>query len=213
VAAAVAVVALVAGLMAVALPARAQQEPYSGGTPGGESEAQLVMALSVGSGPPGSNVVVEATGFKNNGDTATITFGGTVVKTSTASTSTSTGLAVVRPAALLALADAVLPGRLTALRGQASTKPSIRETIQVPNVGAGTYDVCVSAANAQTACAPFRVTSETRVLGVQFSRGDSGGGVRGLARTGFMLLPFLLLAVILILVGRYLVAKSRARRV
>jgi hypothetical protein len=184
-----------AGLLVLAAPAPAQtcgpSDPYSGGNPNCEQQAQLTIQLSLQSGAPGTSFVVDASGFKD-GDTATITFGGTVIATSTAS-SGGTGLAVFRPTAIL---------------GQAA-KASIHETVKVPDVAVGTYDVCVAAPNAQSACAPFHVTPGTVVAGVSFTR----GGGDSLAKTGLMLLPFLVLAVILILGGRYLVAKSRARRV
>jgi hypothetical protein len=172
------VLALVLGLVATTVvfagAASAQTcgpaDPYSGGTPNCGQQGQLTIELSVGSGEPGTTVVVDASGFKQ-GDLATITFGGDVVATVTVSGA------------------------------------SIHQPITVPNVAAGTYDVCVSAPNAQSACAPFRVTPGTVVAGVSFTR----GGGDSLAQTGFKLLPFLLLAVILILGGRYLVAKGRAR--
>jgi len=193
------VLALTVGLLAAAAvaaaPAPAQTcgpaDPYSGGNPSCEQQAQLTIQLSAGSGEPGSTVVVDASGFKQ-GDTATITFGGTVVATTNAS-SGSAGLAVFRPTRIL---------------GQ-SASASIHQPITVPGLATGTYDVCVSAPNAQGACAPFRITPGAEVLGVTFTR----GGEDSLAKTGLVLLPFLVLAVILIVGGRYLVAKGRARRV
>jgi hypothetical protein len=175
------VVAAAAGLVVLAAPAPAQtcgpSDPYSGGNPNCEQQAQLTIELSAQSGPPGASFNVHASGFRS-GDHASISFGGTEVAAATAS------------------------------RGDTGRPATVDQTVQVPDVAAATYDVCVSAPNAQSACAPFHVTAGTVVAGVSFTRG--GGG--SLAKTGLMLLPFLILAVILILGGRYLVAKSRGRR-
>lgn len=184
-----AILAAVAAGFVLAAPAPAQtcgpSDPYSGGNPNCEQQAQLTIQLSLQSGAPGTSFVVDASGFKD-GDTATISFGGTAIATATASPDGAFHAAAVQ-----------------------GSKASIHETVRVPEVQAATYDVCVSAPDAQSACAPFHVTPGTVVAGVSFTRG--GGG--SLAKTGLMLLPFLVLAVILILGGRYLVAKSRARRV
>ena len=197
-------------LVVVSGPARAQQdcnpapeEPYSGGRPPCEEPNDITLTLSLSAGPAGTPVDVKASGY-DVGDRVSVSFAGQVLVTATATSDGGSGVtAAIQPARLLGLA-------------QAAPRGAISETIVVPNVAPATYDVCVAAEGAKTACSPFRVTS-TAVAGVSFSRDTGGasvlGRVGGLARTGWPFLPFLLLAVILIVLGRYLMAKSRSRRV
>lgn len=184
-------------------------DPYSGGNPHCDEQNRLTIELSLESGPPGSTFVVDASGFEP-GDTATITFGGVVVRTSTATPKTALG------SGRLAVIGAFLPVQLPFLRGQTTGGASISERVTVPDVAPGPYDVCVSADGAGTACDTFRVTPGTSVGGASFTRpagnGTGGTSVSGLARTGLALLPFLVLAVILVVLGRYLVSKSRESR-
>lgn len=173
-------------------PAQAQEacnpgpsEPYSGGQPPCTEQNKITIDLSVDEGGVGAGVEVLAQGF-SVGDSVSVTFGGQPAATATATPSSDPAF---------------------------SGKGAIRAPITVPSVAAGTYDVCVSAPNAETACAPFRVTEAVRVLGVNFSRDTAGGagGAGGFARTGITLLAYLIAAVILILIGRFLVAKTRSR--
>lgn len=187
-------VASVAALGLLTAPAHAQEacnpgpsEPYSGGQPPCTEQNRITIDLSVDEGGVGASVEVLAQGF-SVGDPVNVTFGGQPAATATATPSSDPAF---------------------------SGKGAIREPITVPSVAAGTYDVCASAPNAETACAPFRVIESARVLGVRFSRDDTGGigGGRGLANTGITLLAYLIAAVILILIGRFLVAKTRSRGV
>lgn len=211
------VFALLVTFVGATLPAHAQQDcdnpsdPYSGGNPNCEEQDRLTIELSLNSGPPGTTFIVDASGF-DVGETATITFGGIVVRTATA---TPSGTAL--GAGPLAVVGVSLPVQLPFLRGQATGGASISERVTAPDVAPGPYDVCVSAEGAGTACDTFRVTPATSVGGVNFTRGgdanaSSGTSVRGLARTGFGVLAFVVFAVMLIVLGRYLVSKTRRTR-
>ena len=180
------------GLLTTTPPAHAQEtcnpgpsEPYSGGQPPCVLANQITLDVSPDEGNCSSLAEVSAKGF-TVGDPVSIGFGGQQVATATATPSDDPAF---------------------------SGKGAIREDISVPCVEAGTYDVCVSAPNAQTACSAFRVNETARVLGVRFSNDGAGGagGAGGFARTGITLLAYLIAAVILILIGRFLVAKTRSR--
>ena len=190
-------------------------DPYTGGNPNCSNRQRPDLNLSLDFGPPGSDLRVQASGFEPL-STVAITFGGQVVRTATAqpqggATAAGTSrLAVLRPDRLLAAVGLI--------RAQSASNGAIDETIQVPDVRPGLYDVCVSSEETETACGTFRVTAKTSVAGVTFSRGGDGDdGVRVLgrtfARTGFGITLLLILGVGFLLVGRSLRAASRRRRV
>jgi hypothetical protein len=166
------------------------------------------MSLSLTFGPPGSDVEVVASGF-TPGTPVGILFGGQEVRTATAKPGTGTalgasGLAVLRPERLLAAVGLA----------QADAVGGIEETIKVPDVSPGMYDVCVSSRETETVCAAFRVTERASVAGVSFSRGDDGVRVLGrtFARTGASIALLVALAVGFLLLGRSLRAAGRRRR-
>ena len=123
-------------------------------------------------------------------------------------------LAALQPTRLLA----ALRGSTVRAQADDATTGGINETITVPDVRPGLYDVCVQSSGNETACGTFRVTAKTVVGGVSFSRGgDEGIGTRVLgrvfARTGVGIVTLLLLGVSLVLLGRYILGKTRPRRV
>jgi hypothetical protein len=94
----------------------------------------------------------------------------------------------------------------------------INDVFTVPDVHPGKYDICASTPGYPPGCDTFTVTVKGSVLGEQILAQDGTGGSvnanRGgtagaLARTGFELLLFVLLAVCLLAMGRFLVVASR----
>ncbi|MEY2477465.1 MAG: hypothetical protein QOG87_2780 [Actinomycetota bacterium] len=197
-------------------------DPYSGGLPPCEDLRQTTISLSLTFGPPGTLFQVKAEGFEP-GSPVDITFGGEVVRTTVAQPKGSSGTALGARGGALAVAAPIrllaMLGARTHLVAQADpTVGAIDETVAVPDVSPGTYDVCVVSPGSETACGAFRVTPKTSVLGVSFTRGGSGGGGasvsvlgRTFSRTGLAILPWVALGVILIVGGRYLVVRSRTR--
>jgi hypothetical protein len=175
------------------------------------------MSMSLTFGPPGSDLRIKASGF-DVGQAVDIYFGALLMRTAHATPDTGTALGI--PSGLAALRPDVLLGRVFGgARPQAATVGAIDETLAVPDVSPGLYDVCVASDGNETACGTFRVTAKPSVLGVQFSRGTSGGsgGVqvlgRTFARTGINVAILAFAGVSLILLGRSLRAGSRRRRV
>ena len=194
-----------------------QEDPYGGGE---QCPREITIDIDLDFGPPGTRIRVRAYGF-NAGDTVTLTFDGVIMYQGPAQPGTGQTALGQAPLATAGL------NLLRGIFGQADEAGGIDQTITVPNKPPATYPVCVSGSGAQ-ACAGFRITPVTDVQGRQFERGDtaSGGSTasggtsgtrvlgRTFARTGVAIATLVLLAVILILVGRYLrVASRRHRRV
>jgi hypothetical protein len=195
---------VVAGAAALAPGALAQSDPYSGGTPTPPAPGPaLRLDLSVNSGPPGQRVEVKACCVPA-GQQITVSFNGTTVISDAAAA--GVGVALGRPSRpLLAVVGLARPAIHTA----AAAGAGIDSFFVVPMVSPGPYDVCAATAGATPVCASFVVTGSGAVLGNQVTRGDDGGSA--LARTGFRILLFLLVAVGLLLLGRFLVKASQQR--
>ena len=208
-----------------ATPAKAQADcpppdPYSGEQ---QCPRKITLVLDLQFGPAGTRLRIRAHGF-NAGDPVSGTFNGTVVFQTNATPGTgqvalggqpsfaAAGLGAIR--SLFAQADDGLGG--------------VDQTITVPNLPPATYPVCVSGSGAQ-ACGEFRITPGTAVLGSSTSRDSDGSTINGtasggttssgtkvlgqsFARTGIAVATLLLLAVSLIVAGRYLRVASRRRR-
>ena len=205
--------------VASAAPASAQtcqEDPYGGGE---QCPRQITLVIDLEFGPAGTRLRIRAYGF-NPGDAVTLTFDGVIVYQGTAQPGTGQTALGQQPLATAGL------NMLRSLLGQADEAGGIDQTITVPDKPPATYPVCVSGSGAQ-ACGSFRITAATEVLGNQFERGGttaSGGSTasggtsgtrvlgRTFARTGVAIATLVLLAVILILVGRYLLVASRRRR-
>lgn len=210
---AAAVVAVPLGFLG--LPAGAQAncpppDPYSGNQ---QCPRNITLSLSIDAGPVGARIRIRAHGFRA-GDQVTGTFNGVVQFTVAAQPGVGqTAMPAKEPLATAGLAA------LRNLLGQTDNSVGgIDQVMTVPDVALGSYPVCVSGSGAQ-ACATFRVTAAETVLGTSVSRGPASGGSGGtevlgqsFARTGIAVLTLLILAVSLIVVGRFLRAASRRRR-
>jgi hypothetical protein len=192
-------------------------DPYSGGEANCQENRDVQLNVEIRFGPPGSLIRIRATGFVL-GARVDITFGGELLRRTTAGQQQQgqqglgrSRLATVRPDRLVA---AIL-GRTT-VRPQ-SAVGSIDETVAVPKVAPGVYDLCVISPGSKTTCVPFRVTAETSVLGSNQTRetqGTQGTKVLGVqfARTGLMLVPLVLAALAAIVIGLRLRSHGRRRR-
>ena len=172
--------------------------------------ASPTIALSIDFGAPGDDIRIVISGLVDDA-IWTVRFGDQEVA---GGTTPGGGTALGRsPVAVIAPQNL-----LRAIRGQTSGGHTVSATFAVPNVPPRVYDVCVSATGMRTTCRPFTVTG---VGGATQGRGASGSGsgsgsgsssnglVGSFARTGLTVLPFAVLAVALLLVGRILVTRSR----
>ena len=184
-------------------------DPYTGQRPDCPRDITLVLSIQIG--PVGATVRIQASGF-NLGDPVTGTFDGqemfqVIAGPSNAEAAGQPVLAALRPAALVEALRSVLPGR-TVTAAQATETGAIDETFTVPPRSPGEYQVCVSGSGAQ-ACAPFRVTGG----GAEASRGGSSTDTpRSFATTGLNVIGVAILAVVLLALGRFLVAGSQRSR-
>ena len=205
--------------VASALPATAQEcqeDPYGGGEQCPPPQITIVLDLEFG--PAGTRLRVRAYGF-NAGDEVILSFDGVIMYTGPAVPGTGQTALGEQPLAAAGL------NMLRSVFGQADQAGGIDQTITIPNKPPAVYPVCVEGSGAQ-ACGSFRITPGTAVLGEQFERDStttggstaSGGSTgtrvlgRTFARTGVAIATLVLLAVILILVGRYLRVAGRRRR-
>jgi hypothetical protein len=194
-------------------PGQGKNEPYSSSTtepPCGRRKAKI--KLSVSSGSVGDRVEVHASGL-DAGDRVDVTFGGQPVGSGTArpdqgQQALGRVFAAIAPVRMLTSSRSV-----HVAQAAGAGNSSVDLVFSVPDVDAGTYDVCASSPNVDTACAPFDVVE---VLGARFSRGEGGNGVRVLgrtfARTGIDVAILAILGVSLIVAGRSLRAGSKRRR-
>jgi hypothetical protein len=74
--------------------------------------------------------------------------------------------------------------------------------ITVPDRAPGTYELCSVALATESVCAVLEVVASTKVLGQDFAR-------NGFARTGIIVGPLVVAAILAILVGRTLVRRGR----
>ena len=93
----------------------------------------------------------------------------------------------------------------------AGTDGCAQSNFNVPNVGAGTYDVCVVTSGYATVCGAVRVAGTTFARGGGGVGGAGGSVARSLASTGFGLLGLVLLGVGLLSVGVVLRRRLVAR--
>lgn len=200
-----AVVALcAAGVAALAPGALAQSDPYSGGTPTPPAAGPtLRLNLSVQSGAPGQRVEVKVCCVPT-GQQVTVSFNGITVISDAAAQ--GVGVSLGRTHRPLFAVVGLTP---SSIRTAAASGAGIDGFFVVPSVAPGPYDVCAATAGATPVCASFVVTGGGAVLGNQVTRDEGGGSA--LARTGFRIVLFLLLAVGLLVLGRSLVKASKKR--
>lgn len=196
----VAIFSMVLASMAVPASAAAPTgDPYGPTSTTPPSSFQPVCDLSVTAGAPGTRVVATVSNVPPGG-TVRILFDGEEVGRETAP-----------------------PAPATFRRSphaQAEAMATLEIDFVVPDLGPGSYLVSAVGANFTLECSPesdgFGVLAAGEdsddIVGLPFSGGGDDGGSKGLAFTGLNIFLFVLVALAMILVGRYLVKQARERR-
>lgn len=212
-------------------PGKGKGDPYScNTTTTAKPHPAPHLVLSLHIGPPNSIVNIQVCCVES-GQPITVTLGGVTVLSDTAQPGVGAALGAVHAApshpfaaiSPLALLRALGVGARPHVRPEVGVFDSgINDHFTVPDIAPGTYDICASTPGFPPGCDTFTVTAKATVLGEQILRGGQTGGQTGgsvsatrqggvgtLARTGLEVLLFVLVAVGLLVMGRFLVVASR----
>lgn len=229
---AVSVVAMF-GMFAVATPAKAQNDPYTGGGVQVEVQIQPGVFISVTVAVPGQRIRIQGCLFRR-GALVRVTLnlgsnqsqgracprrGGNalgepvnmqligVAPTATQrvllQTTTST---TVPPCAFDHPNDAGPPDTSSDggfAASNAGDDGCLDTFVTVPDKPPGQYELCTVSPGVQTVCAVVQIASSSKVLGNSFF------SAKGFARTGIYVIPLVLLGLAAIIIGRTMVRRSR----
>jgi hypothetical protein len=218
---AVVIVAVLAASTAGMTSARAQSDPYTEGEPNTSGSVRPGLSIDVTEANVGDEVRIQGCGFQPGA------FVRITLNPGTAQNPGTPCPGAIRSGTAAQQCPFTNPGQAgppdtTAGGGIAGTVADangcVDVLVRVPDRSPGSYEVCTVSAGVETVCAALRIKG-AGVFGQVFGRGGSDGDgtsgrdtSRGLARTGLMILPLLLLALIAILVGRWLLQRSRRHR-